>query len=404
MDPVKVESLCSSCGLCMTDKWSAEEGSQSCVFKTGWLGQKEIDLFGRERSLDDLDEASFGITRQRLVACIKDPVPGAAWTGVITSIAKKAFESGLVEAVMTLHRGESYHFAPVPVLACSTEEILAGSGNKPVLSPVLRSLGEAYEKGIRKLLVVGAGCHIHALRDFQKRFPYLKDMEIFTVGIPCVSNVIQKNLRVVLGLMSDSPDTVRHYEFMQDYTVHLKHENGRIEKLPYFSIPQEITGINIVSKSCMCCFDYMNGLADITVGYLGAPLNMKKLFQWILVRTEKGEMLRDLIQPDLEMGAESTRGDSSKSVKNGAKRIVEQMRPENEMPLKTGRKVPIWAGKILAAILTRVGPSGLSYAHYAVDMHMIRDYYYVKFYHPDKTDILVPKSVYAVLEKYGFEA
>ncbi len=160
-------TLCSSCGLCMADKWSAEEGSQSCVFKTGWLGQKQIDLFGRERSIDDLDEASFGIARERFVACINDPVPGAAWTGVITSIAKKAFESGLVEAVMTLHRGESYHFAPVPVLACSTGDILAGSGNKPVLSPVLRSLGEAYEKGIKKLMVIGAGCHVHALRDFQ---------------------------------------------------------------------------------------------------------------------------------------------------------------------------------------------------------------------------------------------
>ena len=403
MNQVKGMTLCSSCGLCMTDKWSSAEGSQSCVFNTGWLGQKEIDLFGRERSADNLDEASFGVTRERLVGCIKDPVPGSAWSGVITSIAKKAFEKGLVEAVMTLHRGESYHFAPVPVLACSTDDILAGSGNKPVLSPVLRSLGEAYEKGIKKLLVIGAGCHAHALRDFQKKFSYLKDMEIFIVGIPCVSNVTQKNLRVVLGLMSRSPDTVRHYEFMQDYTVHLKHENGTIEKLPYFSIPQEITGINIVSESCMCCFDYMNGLADITVGYLGAPLNMKKMFQWILVRTEKGEMLRDLIQTDLVMSEESTRGDSSMSVKNGAKRIVEQMRPENKLPLKTGRKIPIWVGKILAAILTRVGPSGLSYAHYAVDLHIIRDYHYVKFYHPEKKDVLVPKSVYSVLEKYGFQ-
>jgi len=243
--------LCSSCGLCMTDNWTPEEGSQSCVFKTGWLGQKEIDLFGRERSLTDLDEASFGIVRERLVGCIKEPVPGAAWTGVITSIAKKAFESGLVEAVMTLHRGESYHFSPDPVLACSTDEILAGSGNKPVLSPVLRSLGEAYEKGIKKLLVIGAGCHVHALRDFMKRFSYLKDMDIFIVGIPCVSNVIQKKLREIMMLFTKSPDTVRHYEFMQDYTIHLKHEGGRIERLPYFSIPREFTGINFVAPSCM---------------------------------------------------------------------------------------------------------------------------------------------------------
>lgn len=403
MDHVKEVNLCSSCGLCMTDQWSAEEAKQSCVFNTGWLSQKEIDLFGRERSLDDLDEASFGITRERLVGCIKDPVPGAAWTGVITSIAKKAFESGLVEAVITLHRGESYHFSPVPVLACSTDDILAGSGNKPVLSPVLRSLGEAYEKGIKKLLVVGSGCQVHALRDFKKRFSYLKDMDIFIVGIPCVSNVVQKNLKSVMKMFSKSPDTVRHYEFMQDYTVHMRHENGRIERLPYFSIPQEFIGINLVAPSCMCCFDYMNGLADITVGYLGAPLNMKKLFQWILVRTEKGETLRDLIMPDLEIGVESTRGDSTMSVKNAAIRIVEQMRPENRQLIKTGRKVPIWAGKILAAVLTRIGPSGLSYAHYGVDMHVIRDYYYVKFYQPDLIDTLVPKSIYSVLEKYDFQ-
>jgi len=130
---------------------------------------------------------------------------------------------------------------------------------------------------------------------------------------------------------------------------------------------------------------------------------MKKLYQWILVRTEKGEVLRDLILPDLEIGVESTRGDSSMSVKKSAEKIIEQLRSDNKMPLKTGSKIPIWAGKIIAAILTRVGPSGLSYAHYGVDMHVIRDYYYVKFYHPEKIDFLVPRSVYSVLEKYGFQ-
>ena len=148
----------------------------------------------------------------------------------------------------------------------------------------------------------------------------------------------------------------------------------------------------------------MNGLADITVGYLGAPFNMEKMYQWILVRTEKGETLRDLILSDLELDAEFTRGDCNSSVIKSAEKIIAQMHPDNEKPLKTGRAVPVWAGKLLAAIVRKVGPLGLSYAHYAVDMHMIRDYYYVKFYHPDRIDPLVPKSVYAVLKKYGFEA
>ena len=85
------EKLCSSCGLCMIKEWPAKENIQSCVFKNGWLGPQESALFGRERSLDDTDEMSFGICKERFVGCMKKPVPGAAWTGVITSIAKRAF-------------------------------------------------------------------------------------------------------------------------------------------------------------------------------------------------------------------------------------------------------------------------------------------------------------------------
>ncbi len=396
------EPLCSSCGLCMTGTWPVEETRQGCVFATGWLGRKEQALHGRERDTSDIDEMSFGIARERMVGSLKNRYPGAAWTGVVTGIARKALEQGLVEAVVTLHRGDTFHFEPAPVLAQTTDDVLAGSGNKPVLSPTLRVLGEAHQAGIKKLLVIGAGCHVHNLREFKKRSPYLKDMVVYTVGIPCVSNVTQQNLRSSMKLLTKSPGTVRHYEFMQDYTVHLRHQNGHTEKLPYFSIPREYTGINFVAPSCMCCFDYMNGLADITVGYLAAPLNLKKLYQWILVRTEKGEQLRTLIAPDLETVPEHTRGDCSMTVKRVVKGIIEQLHPDNHEPLKTGRPMPIWAGRIMAAILTKVGPSGLESAHYSIDMHMLRNYNYVKFYHPDLLDTLVPKSVYPVVERYGF--
>jgi coenzyme F420 hydrogenase subunit beta len=394
--------LCSSCGLCMIKEWPAQENIQSCVFKNGWLGPQESDLFGRERSLDDTDEMSFGICKERFVGCIKNPVPGAAWTGVITSIAKRAFESGLVEGVATLHRGEEDFFAPKPVLARSTEAILASSGNKPVVSPILVSLHTAYEQGIKSLLVIGAGCHIHALRDFKKRFTYLNDMDLYVVGIPCVSNVTLKTLRTVLKMFSHSPETVHHYEFMQDFNVHLRHENGSIEKLPYFCLPREFTGINLVVPACMSCFDYINSLADITVGYAGALFNMKKLHQWIIVRTDKGRELHNLIADELETLPEETGGDCKKAVKNAARNIVDQMRPDKTSERKTGRKLPIWTGRALASVMRRMGPRGLEYARYGIDMHMIRDYYYVKFYYPELKETLVPKHVYRILEEYEF--
>ncbi len=402
-DNSAAQKLCSSCGLCMIREWPREETLQSCVFRTGWLGRQEVELFGRERSLDDFDEMSFGISKERLTGCIKQPIEGSAWTGVITAIAKRAFETGLVEAVATLHRGEKHHFEPKAVLARSVEEILAGSGNKPVVSPVLLSLHEAYKQGVKRLLVIGAACHVHALRDFKRRFPYLKEMDIYAVGIPCVSNVTLKTLQDVLGMFSASPETVRHYEFMQDYNIHLKHASGRIEKLPYFCIPQGFTGINLVVPACMCCFDYANSLADVTVGYMGAAFNMQKMHQWIVVRTDKGEELRNLIADELETVAETTSGNCRKAVIRAAQKIIDQTRPGAQSELKAGKPMPLWAGRIMAALIRRVGPSGLEYARYAVDMHMIRDYYYVKFYYPELMQALVPQHARHIVEHYGFE-
>lgn len=64
----KIKELCSSCGLCSNQAWPVEESITSCVFKNGWLGEREKKLFGRERSLDDAVEMRFGITAERFTA------------------------------------------------------------------------------------------------------------------------------------------------------------------------------------------------------------------------------------------------------------------------------------------------------------------------------------------------
>lgn len=214
------ETLCSQCGLCQVRAWSAKESYESCVFELGWLGDAESFVHGRQRSLADLEEMRFGIMRARYIARLRSPLPDAQWSGIITRLAAKAFEHRLVEAVAAVKRSATHYFVPEPVLARSTDDIYATRGNKPVLSPTLRSLEVAYRQGIRKLMVIGASCHIHVLRDFQRRFPYLSDVDIFAVGLPCVDNIKPKMLRWVLTRLSKSPDTVRHYEFMQDFTVH----------------------------------------------------------------------------------------------------------------------------------------------------------------------------------------
>jgi coenzyme F420 hydrogenase subunit beta len=368
----------------------------------GWLGEAERRLFGRERALDNPDEMSFGITSSRFTAKLKSPIRDAQWTGIITRIAQKAFETNLVEAVATLHRSKVDYFFPEPVLAQSTAEILEAKGNKPVNSPTLKSLEVAYQKGVKRLLVIGAACHIHVLRDFQARFPYLADVEIYALGIPCVDNIKPKKLRYILSRISRSHKTVRHYEFMQDFTVHLKHESGELEKVPYFSLPQELSRSDIFAPSCMSCFDYVNGLSDLTIGYVGAPLVKNEMRQWVLVRTEKGERLLDLVRDELDVFPETRSGNSAGAVKESAKMMVKRMEQEHTS-FKQGRKIPIWLGKIIAAILNKTSFKGAEFARYSVDFHLIRNYFFVKLRYPEKLAALVPRHVHKILEKYGFK-
>lgn len=46
-----------------------------------------------------------------------------------------------------------------------------------------------------------------------------------------MDNGPREGLDKFLNAASDSPETVLHYEFMQDYKVHLKHLDGRIEEV-----------------------------------------------------------------------------------------------------------------------------------------------------------------------------
>jgi 7-hydroxymethyl chlorophyll a reductase len=51
---------------------------------------------------------------------------------------------------------------------------------------------------------------------------------------------------------------------MQDYQVHIKHTDGRYERVPYFCLPANELN-DVIAPSCYSCFDYTNALADLVV-------------------------------------------------------------------------------------------------------------------------------------------
>ncbi|KAH9619659.1 hypothetical protein KSS87_003841 [Heliosperma pusillum] len=303
------------------------------------------------RKEDSLDETYLGVYEDVLYARKLEPVQGAQWTGIVTTIAVEMLKKGLVEAVICVQSDPEDRFAPMPVLARTPEEVIAARGVKPTLSPNLNTLALVEAAGVKRLLFCGVGCQVQ------------------------VDNGTREGLDKFLKAASSDPDTVLHYEFMQDYKVHLKHLDGHIEEVPYFSLPANDL-VDVIAPSCYSCFDYTNALADLVVGYMGVPkysgISMTQHPQYVTVRNERGREMLSLIENLLEI---------TPTISSGNRRpfVMETVKADDAAKLGRGpsQPAPKIIGNLIAAILNFIGPKGLEFARYSLDYHTIRNYLYV---------------------------
>jgi len=91
---------CSNCGLC--DTYFVHHVKEACAFIAPGddLSALEVATHGRSRDLDSDDELLFGVTEAMMNAKIVPSVPGAQWTGIVTSIAVGMLSHGHVDAVV----------------------------------------------------------------------------------------------------------------------------------------------------------------------------------------------------------------------------------------------------------------------------------------------------------------
>lgn len=372
------KELCSECGLC--DTYYIHYVKEACAFLNQQMSELEQAAHGRDRNLDNPDELYFGVHQQMMAAKKKDPIPGAQWTGIVSSIACEMLARGLVEGVVCVQNSKEDRFQPIPVIARTQEEVLAARVNKPTLSPNLSVLEQVEKSGMKRLLVIGVGCQIQALRAVQQQLGLEK---LYVLGTPCVDNVSRAGLKTFLETTSKSPDTVVHYEFMQDFRVHFKHEDGSVELVPFFGLNTKKLK-DIFAPSCMSCFDYTNGLADLVVGYMGAPFG----WQWIVVRNQIGQEMLDLVQDQLNTQPVMSQGNR--------KPAVQQSIPAYERAVT----LPMWAAKLMGVAIERIGPKGLEYARFSIDSHFTRNYLYVKRNHPEKLADHVPEFAKRIVSQY----
>jgi coenzyme F420 hydrogenase subunit beta len=372
------KELCSECGLC--DTYYIHYVKEACAFINQQVADLEVQSHGRSRDLEQENDVYFGVHQQMMAARKTAPIEGAQWTGIVSSIAIAMLTQGLVEGVVCVQNTEADRFQPMPVIARTPAEILAARVNKPTLSPNLSVLEQIEQSGLKRLLVIGVGCQIQALRAVQDQLGLEK---LYVLGTPCVDNVTRAGLQKFLETTSRSPETVVHYEFMQDFRVHFKHSDGSTETVPFFGLKTNQLK-DVFAPSCMSCFDYVNSLADLVVGYMGAPFG----WQWIVVRNATGQAMLDLVRDQIETQAVMSQGNRKQAV-------------QNSIPAyDKGVTLPMWAAKLMGVVIEKVGPKGLEYARFSIDSHFTRNYLYVKRNHPEKLEAHVPDYAKRIVEQY----
>ncbi|XP_058724327.1 7-hydroxymethyl chlorophyll a reductase, chloroplastic [Vicia villosa] len=389
---------CSRCGLC--DTYYIAHVKNACAFLGDGMSRiekLEPVVHGRGRKTDTLDETYLGVHEELLYARKLIPVEGAQWTGIVTTIAIEMLKSGMVEAVICVQSDPDDRFAPRPVLARTPEEVLAARGVKPTLSPNLNTLALVEAAGVKRLLFCGVGCQVQALRSVEH---HLNLDKLYVLGTNCVDNGPREGLDKFLNAASDSPETVLHYEFMQDYKVHLKHLDGRIEEVPYFCLPANDL-VDVIAPSCYSCFDYTNALADLVVGYMGVPkypgISMTQHPQYITVRNERGREMLSLIENLLEITPTTNSGDRRPFV-------METVKADDKAKLGKGpsQLAPKFVGNLLAFILNLIGPKGIEFARYSLDYHTIRNYLYVnRLWGKERADRHMPTYAKKIVDLYN---
>jgi 3,8-divinyl protochlorophyllide a 8-vinyl-reductase (ferredoxin) len=372
------KALCSECGLC--DTYYIHYVKDACAFITQHISEMEVETHGRSRDLDRENDVYFGVHQEMMAARKKDPIPGAQWTGIVSSIAIAMLKQGKVEGVVCVQSSEGDRFQPKPIIATTPEEILAARVNKPTLSPNLSVLEQIEQSGMKRLLVIGVGCQIQALRTVEKQLGLEK---LYVLGTPCVDNVSRAGLQKFLETTSRSPETVVYYEFMQDFNVHFKHEDGAIEMVPFFGLnTKELK--DVFAPSCMTCFDYVNSLADLVVGYMGAPFG----WQWIVVRNDTGKEMLDMVQEQLSTQPVMSGGDRIAAVQQGI------------AAYDNATTIPMWLAWVISFVVNKIGPKGLEYGRFSIDSHFVRNYLYVRRNYPNKLEAHVPEYAKRIVSRY----
>lgn len=381
----KPRDLCTDCGISRSEDPS--RCGRACQFIHPRYEELERQVHGRVRDAARGDELHFGPYQAMLRARLRTPAAGAQWSGIATRLGERLLATGAVDAVIATAADPADRWAPRPVLVTRPEGMAECRGMKMGYSPVLALLEEAAARGVRRLAIVGVPCQVHALRALE---PELGLERLYVIGTPCSDNTHTDRFHRFLALLTERPEQVTYLEFLADFHVELRFEDGSHAKIPFIQLPISQLPSDFIPLTCRSCFDYTNALADVTVGYMGGSGD-----QWLLVRNDRGAELVALLDGELATAPLVSRGTRQGPVRQF---LAALGRSAGGLPL---RRAPNWARPLIGWMMTRFGPRGLEFARTRVEMKAGEGIINLRLHRPRRVRRMVPAHAWQQVAAYG---
>ncbi|MQX35541.1 Coenzyme F420 hydrogenase/dehydrogenase, beta subunit C-terminal domain [Roseospira navarrensis] len=378
-------TLCTDCGVSrMADP---RQCGAACQFIRPDYPAMEARVQGRARDPERGDELFFGPYRRMVQAALKEPRPGAQWTGITTRLGQRLLETGQVDAVLTMTADPQDRWRPRPVIVTDPAAMADCRGMRMGYAPLLALLEPAIARGFRRLAVIGIPCQVHALRHLEATLGLER---LYVIGTPCSDNTTTENFHTFLGLLTDRPEEVTYLEFRADFRVELRFKDGKVRLIPFLKLPISKLPKDFFPLTCRSCADYTNVLADITVGYLAGRGE-----QWLLVRNDRGEEILDLLGDTVRIRPVTSAGKRAGSVQGF---ITNTEKAAGGLPV---RGMPNWLRPLMGWLMPKVGPRGAEIARARLEMKAAESVIHLRREAPKRMKHMIPAHAWRLVEPYG---
>lgn len=201
--------------------------------------------------------------------------------GIVSALFCYALDEKIIDGAVVAGPGEDF-WKPQPMVAMSSDEILAAAGTKYTFSPNVWMLKEAVRQyGLEKVGTVAIPCQTMGIRKMQS-YPFgvrfLADKIALLTGIFCMENFPYESLKTFISEKAGiSPELVEKMDIGKGKFI--LHTADDVISLPL----KETHGYE--QNGCKVCLDYVAELADVSTGSVGSGDGWSTVF----TRTDVGE-------------------------------------------------------------------------------------------------------------------